>query len=221
MLPGGTPIHIEATIDIASLNGTWRDSAGNNGTFIFTPGAGIGGAPRPVPAGGVAPGSITSIQIAPGAVGATQVAANAITGAPVTDGSLSATDLADAPRTAAVEGPQVALTGADTVVTQLTIAAPAAGRIIASASGSYYMTNAATLDTGRCSITTGMSVDTDRQAYARENGVASYYGVPFALTRAFTVTAGSSTTVRLVCDAFSGNVTVLSPSLTAFFVAGS
>ena len=28
--PGGTPIHVDATISIATLSGTWRDSAGNN-----------------------------------------------------------------------------------------------------------------------------------------------------------------------------------------------
>jgi hypothetical protein len=54
VLPGGTPVHLEATINMTSLNGTWRDSAGNSGSFIFTPATGIGGAPRPVPAGGVA-----------------------------------------------------------------------------------------------------------------------------------------------------------------------
>jgi hypothetical protein len=45
--PGGSPVHIDATISIATLGGTWRDSNGNNGTFVFTPGPGIGGSPRP------------------------------------------------------------------------------------------------------------------------------------------------------------------------------
>ena len=55
VLPNGTPVHTEATISIASLNGTWRDSGGNNGTFIFTPGAPVAGTPRPIPSGGIAP----------------------------------------------------------------------------------------------------------------------------------------------------------------------
>lgn len=46
--PGGTPVDVYATIAIATLNGTWRDSAGNSGTLIFTPAAGIPGGPRPV-----------------------------------------------------------------------------------------------------------------------------------------------------------------------------
>ena len=79
--PGGTPIHIDATIAVASLSGTWRDSGGNSGTFAFTPGGGNGGAVRPVPAGGIAPGTITGAQIAPGAITATQFAPGAVAAA--------------------------------------------------------------------------------------------------------------------------------------------
>src|SRR5687767_447648 len=68
VLPGGTPVHVEATIDMTSLSGTWRDSAGQNGTFTFTPGAGTGGTPRPVPSSPLAPASITAVHIAPGAI---------------------------------------------------------------------------------------------------------------------------------------------------------
>ena len=76
--PGGTPVHVGATISVPGLNGTWRDSAGNSGNFIF--GGGIpGGGPRPVPTGGLAPASVTTIQIAPGAVTA-QIAAKASSG---------------------------------------------------------------------------------------------------------------------------------------------
>jgi len=71
--PGGTPVHVDATISIATLSGTWRDSSGNSGTFIFTPGAGVPGAPRPVLPGGIAPLSITNIQIANNTIGAGQI----------------------------------------------------------------------------------------------------------------------------------------------------
>ena len=37
--PGGTPVHVDATLTFPGLNGTWRDSAGNTGNLIF--GAGI------------------------------------------------------------------------------------------------------------------------------------------------------------------------------------
>ncbi len=45
--PGGVPVHVDAAISVASLGGTWRDSAGNIGSFIFTPGPSSGGSPRP------------------------------------------------------------------------------------------------------------------------------------------------------------------------------
>lgn len=50
MLPGGTPVNIEAGISPSSLSGTWRDSAGNSGAFTFNPATTSGG-PRtgPVP----------------------------------------------------------------------------------------------------------------------------------------------------------------------------
>jgi hypothetical protein len=45
--PDGSPVHIDATISVATLGGTWRDSVGNSGAFVSTPGAGVGGSPRP------------------------------------------------------------------------------------------------------------------------------------------------------------------------------
>jgi hypothetical protein len=45
--PGGEAVHIKATINLVTLGGTWSDSNGNTGLFVFTPGVGIGGAARP------------------------------------------------------------------------------------------------------------------------------------------------------------------------------
>ncbi|MDH4064255.1 MAG: tail fiber domain-containing protein [Acidobacteriota bacterium] len=45
--PGGGPVHVDADISLATLSGTWRDSTGDAGTFVFTPHAGAGGNPRP------------------------------------------------------------------------------------------------------------------------------------------------------------------------------
>ena len=47
--PGGRPVHVDAEITLGSFSGTWRDSAGASGSFAFTPGAGSGGSPRPLP----------------------------------------------------------------------------------------------------------------------------------------------------------------------------
>jgi hypothetical protein len=59
--PGGAPVHVDAAISLASLGGTWRDSAGATGTFAFTPGAAGGGSPRP--AGGIGLSSINPAQV--------------------------------------------------------------------------------------------------------------------------------------------------------------
>ena len=44
--PEGAAVHVKATIDLASFNGTWSDSNGNTGSFVFTPGAGVPGPVR-------------------------------------------------------------------------------------------------------------------------------------------------------------------------------
>jgi hypothetical protein len=51
--PGGVAVHVDAAIALATLGGTWRDSAGNSGSFVFTPGGGTGGSLRPLPTGPV------------------------------------------------------------------------------------------------------------------------------------------------------------------------
>lgn len=57
---GGTPLHIDATISLAALSGTWRDSTGASGAWEFTPGSGTTGNLRPIPSlsfpGGVSVG---------------------------------------------------------------------------------------------------------------------------------------------------------------------
>ncbi len=45
--PGGAPVHVDATMSTTSFSGTWRDSGGYTGAFVFTPGAGTGGSVRP------------------------------------------------------------------------------------------------------------------------------------------------------------------------------
>lgn len=44
-VPGGRGVQIDARISLATLSGSWSDSAGNSGTFAF--GASTGGSPRP------------------------------------------------------------------------------------------------------------------------------------------------------------------------------
>lgn len=47
-LPGGAPVNLEADISLATIGGTWRDSAGSTGAFAFNP-ASVSGSPRPSP----------------------------------------------------------------------------------------------------------------------------------------------------------------------------
>jgi hypothetical protein len=65
--PGGVPVHIAATISLSTLSGTWSDSAGAKGPFVFTPGAGIGGNARPIPVVGT--GDITAVSAGTGLLG--------------------------------------------------------------------------------------------------------------------------------------------------------
>jgi len=52
-VPGGRGVQIEARISIATLSGSWSDSAGNSGTFVFN--ANTGGTPRPLPPAAASP----------------------------------------------------------------------------------------------------------------------------------------------------------------------
>jgi hypothetical protein len=207
--PGGTPVHVDATIAIATLSGTWRDSAGNNGTFIFTPGAGAGGGSRPVPSGGIAPASITNIQIAN----------NAVTGTNVVDASITTADLASPPRAAFNSGEQIfAVTTSNQVVRALALNAPSAGTVIVSTSGSINLASAAR-DSAICSVVTGLVSDPSHEFIGAEEtgGLDAVRHLPFSYSRGFTVAAGS-TTFRLVCSLFAGTVNIVDSSLTAIFI---
>lgn len=46
---GGTPVHLDAVVSLATTNGIWRNNAGQSGAWTFTPGDSAGGLPRPVP----------------------------------------------------------------------------------------------------------------------------------------------------------------------------
>ncbi len=49
--PPGGAVHLTATINLGTLGGTWSDSNGNTGLFVFTPGAGVPGSARPATLG--------------------------------------------------------------------------------------------------------------------------------------------------------------------------
>jgi hypothetical protein len=92
--PGGTPVHLEAVINVQTLSGAWRDSSGASGSFVFTPGAGIGGPPRLVPSNGIGPASVTSIQLAPNAVGPAAIAPGAVGPSAIAPGAVGPSAIA-------------------------------------------------------------------------------------------------------------------------------
>ena len=66
--PGGAPVHVEAQLNLSTLNGSWHDSLGEAGLFVFTASATAPGAPRPIVAGRVPDGAVTTPKLADGAV---------------------------------------------------------------------------------------------------------------------------------------------------------
>jgi hypothetical protein len=46
--PGAAPLHLTSAIALSTISGTWQDSAGNAGAFVFNP-AIAPGSPRPAP----------------------------------------------------------------------------------------------------------------------------------------------------------------------------
>ncbi|MEZ5287448.1 MAG: tail fiber domain-containing protein [Vicinamibacterales bacterium] len=74
--PGGTPVHVDTTIDLASLGGPWTDSLGHTGTLIYG-GAG-GGSPRPLAAAALRDGSVDSATIADGSIAAVDIDASEV-----------------------------------------------------------------------------------------------------------------------------------------------
>lgn len=53
--PGGTALHVEATLSPSTISGSWRDSEGRTGAWALVPGGGVGGPPRPAPSVGIGP----------------------------------------------------------------------------------------------------------------------------------------------------------------------
>lgn len=63
--PAGGPVTVDASLNLGTLSGVWRDSAENAGSFVLVGGAGNGGAPRP-PAG---TGDISAVAAGTGLTG--------------------------------------------------------------------------------------------------------------------------------------------------------
>ncbi len=218
--PSGKAVHVSASINPATGSGPWTDSIGNTGNFALgSPGS---GSPRPFPASGLGAATVTAAELAPAAVGTSQLAPNAVTGAAVADGSLTMVDIANGPRLASdAVNANTLMTTTDTIYATATLTAPAAGRVLTSASGYFRFSNtAAAIEYGLCSITTGSSVDFTSLIISSDfastsNDAYDHWGA----SRVFSVPAGAFT-VRLVCRLTgAGGTEIGDRQLTALFVA--
>ena len=218
--PGGKPVHVSAIVSPATGGGNWTDSVGNTGTFVLfgtTPGLPA----RPLPPSGIAAGSVTALEIAPGAVSATALAADSITGLNMLNGSLTSADLADAPRASSVEGSQniTLAVGNHTNVRQVTLTAPAAGRVIVTASATIVGSSAGD-DLVECSLTRGTIVESTFKTAAGESAnLPASLLFPLGMTRGFPVSPGFFT-ARLVCRSNAGVISLLDTAMTAMYFPG-
>jgi hypothetical protein len=144
-----------------------------------------------------------------------QIAANAVTGVNVADGSLTSADLLDGPRTAVATANGVAIVS-NTVIASVTVAAPAAGRVLASTSYTYSGSPAGTLRRFNCGLTTGTVLPTQINVmfvdYSEIQGTTG--GI-----NSFIVGAAGNVTVNLVCTDFVGDTTLFAVHLHAMYVA--
>jgi hypothetical protein len=165
--------HLEATISLATMGWTWRDSSGSSGSFVLILGAVTSGTSRPLSASGVPPGSITSAQLANGAA-----------------------DRLDAPKISsslAVPGAQF-LTSLPATVQELTLSAPGAGQVIVHASGFARLPSTG-LKMVRCEITQGSpptSIERPFLVSAAKSGGNETLEMPFSALRVFSVPPGST-----------------------------
>ena len=80
--PGAAPLHVDVSLNLSTLGGSWQDDAGNSGVLVFDPSVPTGLPTRPIPAR-IPDGAVTTAKIAPGAVDSSRVL----------DGSIGAADV--------------------------------------------------------------------------------------------------------------------------------
>ena len=101
----------------------------------------------------------------------------------------------------------------DDIVKSITVTTPASGVVVVNASG-YFDNDSGSAAIGRCSITTGTTLDLTNAILTRVS-VENYF-IAFAGTRGFSVNAGENT-FNLVCDEFGGDVSIHDVNLTAIY----
>lgn len=207
-LPSGKSAHLTASIDLATISGSWSDADGNTGTFAF--GGSAGGATRPEPA---AASSITVAQFSP-----------AVYAGPGSAATVSRSDHDHDSRyyTKAQSDARVVLAGFSSSVTTHDITAPVAVRsvtITAPGAGTLVATGVTSIIDGTaaeysCSVGTSGGYELDHAQFVNlATPVATITTV-----RHLPVSAGAHT-VAMFCDTTgAGSGLAVRPKLSVLFV---
>lgn len=92
---GGTPLHLDISLTLATVSGSWRDNTGQTGAWTFAPAGSAGGSARPIPPLTLGSGVVTSTALATGAVTIDKLADGAVTTAKLADGAVTAAKVGD------------------------------------------------------------------------------------------------------------------------------
>jgi hypothetical protein len=106
--------------------------------------------------------------------------------------------------------------GPEAVVKSVSLMPTADGQVLVNSSG-YLLNTSAAAFSGRCSITTGTTLDTSALELSNvEAGIG--FAQQLGSTRGFDVTSGALFTVNYVCDLLDGSGAIDDAALTAIFV---
>ena len=225
--PSGTPLQVSASLNPISITGGWKDTNGNTGAFIFTPGAPLPGGPRPAPravfpmglsAAGTTIGDVASPVAATDAANRNYVDAVAATKAGAADVSL-VVPVANSGVDGAFVFPAPVLTLGNTTFTT-----PRAGHVLVDLNVAGSVTCATSSSTVWWIEVDGVAVRSSARSFAEGTTDFTFTGIPpFSISgvTAAAVSAGPHTAaVRGACASgaysgtasnsrFTGRVTVL------------
>lgn len=164
--------------------------------------------------------TITSADVQNNSLSGVDILDNSVASADVTNNSLADFDMVDEAGADFVDGDgSLTLPAGPSIIRSVSITRPTSGVVIVNASGHWAFISTGA-DGARCSISTGTTVDFAHLMIGNDFGstAGSNDFMPFASTRAFNFTTAGTSTFRLVCEEFEGNVRVQDGSINAIFV---
>lgn len=154
-----------------------------------------------------------------GCVDTTDIADNAVNSNKIKKNTIQEKDLHKSAKPAGADFEQtlddtpISPTGADVIIHSVTIKAPGPGTVIAT--GNFYADYGGALGAFACTVTHAESIGGN---YIR--GEAEQGSTPVSRTSAFLISKSGNFTVNLVCRELAGDVTIMNPTLAAWFVPG-